>query len=170
MSVFREPPFEFDFTSAIGSYRHDEPLPDDGNNFWPGVDFRVVENARHIWIEVKSWSFKAILRRADRHKASRDWRIKVDSDSLRDAIVAKFFGTTAYLYWSGLGLPSRVHYVVLLEPPNRTSAALLGPFRDRLRDQFKNAQARPWGARISYEVVDLASFQARYPNYPVSWI
>lgn len=170
MSIFREPPFEFDFTSASASYRHDEPLPHDGNKVWPGVDFRVQEHSMQLWIEVKSWSFKAILKKAERHKASRDWRQKVASDSLRDAIVAKFVGTTAYLHWSGIGPPARVHYIVLLEPPDRASRPLLGPFRDRLRNEFKNATSSPWGRSISYEVVDLDAFQAKYPGYPVRWL
>lgn len=170
MSIFREPPFEFDFTAAPACFRHDEPLPHDGNNVWPGVDFSVQEHSRQLWIEVKSWSFKAILKKAERHKASRDWRLKVASDSLRDAIVAKFIGTTAYLHWSGIGLPERVDYIVLLEPPNRSSRPLLGPLRDRLRDEFKKANSRPWGTKISYEVVDLNGFRARCPRYLVDWL
>ena len=94
--------------------------------------------------------------------------VKDAADEFRDDIVAKFLGTTSYLVWSGNSLPSTVQYIVFLEPPDRGSRALLGPFQDRLRDQFKNAQARPWGKRIRYRVVDIAGFQKMFPNYPVN--
>ena len=74
----------------------------------------------------------------------------------------------SYLAWSGLGAPARVFYVVFLEPPSRGSAPLLNVFRECLRNEFKNAQATPWGAKIQYEVVDLARFQTLFPNYPVT--
>jgi hypothetical protein len=170
MSVYEESGFQFDFTSAIDSSIHDKDLPHDGNTFWPGVDFRVVESQREVWIEVKSWSFSRIHDKVERRTAQRDFAqklVKDATDEFRDEIVAKFFGTTSYLVWSGISVPPAVTYIVFLEPPNRGSRALLGPFQDRLRDQFKNAQARPWGKRITYRVVDMAGFHELFPNFLV---
>ena len=170
MSVYEESGFAFDFTAALNSAVHDKDAPHDGNTFWPGVDFRVFSTGKEVWVEVKSWSFKKILDSVERKSAKKDYRTKLlqgRADEFRDDIVGKFLGTTSYLAWSGLGVPNRVFYIVFLEPPDRGSAALLGPFRDRLRDEFKNAQSRPWGHKIMYEVVDLARFQSLFPNYPV---
>lgn len=170
MSIYRESGFEFDFTSSVRSVIHDKDVPHDGNTFWPGVDFRIFETDQQVWLEVKSWSFKAILERVERRRAKQDYNrklIEAGANAFRDDIVAKFLGTTCYLTWASLEIPDRVCYVVFLEPPDRGSRALLGPFQDRLRDQFKNAQARSWGRRIKYRVVDIALFQMEFPNYPV---
>ncbi len=168
MSVYRESGFEFDFSSARSSTIHDKAEPHDGNTFWPGVDFRIVEPEEDVWIEVKSWSYDLIRDRSERWRAARDWNERVGTDLLRDETVGKFFGTTAYLAWSERGLPPRVRYVVFLQPPTRKDRGLLGPFRERLRDEFKNAQAREWGRRIRFEVVDLELFRSLFPNYKVS--
>ena len=168
MSVYEESGFRFDLSAADHSVIHDKADLHDGNTFWPGVDFRVFEGDSQIWIEVKSWDFKMFLDRMERKQVKRDFFakfIKEGADEFRNAIVAKFLGTTCYLAWSGLGVPQSVHYVVFLEPPDRGSRPLLGPFQDRLRDQFKQAQARPWGHRITYQVVDLAEFQRQFSNY-----
>ena len=172
MSVYEESGFRFDFTSATESAIHDKADPHDGNTIWPGVDFRVLENDVEIWIEVKSWSLKQIRDRTERHQAKQDYYGKLNTgiDAFRDVIVHKFLGTTSSLAWSGLGVPKRVNYIVFLEPPNRGGRALLGPFQDRLRNQFKNAQARTWGSRIRYKVVDMVEFQTEFPNYPVARI
>lgn len=90
------------------------------------------------------------------------------ADEFREDIFNKFLGTTSYLAWSGLGIPDHVFYVVFLEPPNQGSAPLVNVFRERLRNEFKNAQATPWGQKIRYEVVDLTRFQTLFPNYPVT--
>ena len=170
MRIYEESGFRFDFTAANDSVIHDKADPHDGNTFWPGVDFRAIENNAHeIWIEVKSWDFKRFLDRTARKQAKGDFLAKFvreGAEEFRNDIVAKFLGATCYLAWSGTGIPQSVHYVVLLEPPDRGSRALLGPFQDRLRDQFKQAQARSWGHRIIYQVVDLAEFQRQFPNYP----
>jgi hypothetical protein len=171
MNIYHESGFAFDFSAAVGSVVHDKDAPHDGNTFWPGVDFRVLETDGQVWIEVKSWSFKTIIDKIERQQAKKDFAAKMiarSADEFRDDIVAKFLGTTCYLYWSGLELPQRVNYIVFLEPPDRGSRALLGPFQDRLRNQFKSAQARPWGRRIQYRVVDLAEFQKAFPKYPVT--
>lgn len=171
MSVYEESGLRFDFTSAQQSVLHDKDTPHDGNTFWPGVDFRVFESDRELWIEVKSWSFKRIVERTERQQAKKDFARKLlesATEEFRNDIVAKFLGTTAYLVWSGKGIPQLVYYVIFLEPPNRGSRALLGPFQTRLRDQFKNAQARPWGQRIKYKVVDMAEFRKEFPAYPVA--
>jgi len=171
MSVYQESGFEFDFTSAPYSIIHDKDFPQDGNTFWPGVDFRIFEAEREVWIEVKSWSFKLILDKIERRTAKKDFTrklLKDAADEFRNDIMAKFLGTTSYLVWSGNSIPHKVLYLVFLEPPDRGSRPLLGPFQDRLRDQFKNAQARrPWGKRIAYRVVDLKEYQQMFPNYPV---
>lgn len=173
MREYEEPPFRFDFRSATHSTKHDKQPPDDWNTFWPGVDFRVTEKDREVWIEVKSWKFKAMRDRAVRQHTQSDYYrklLKKDVEAFRDEIVTKFFGTTSYLVWSKMGIPETVYYVVFLEPPNRGSRALLGPFQTRLREQFKDARSRPWGKRIRYTVVDLAQFQQEFPTYPVTWL
>ena len=170
MSVYEESGFRFDFTAANNSVVHDKADPHDGNTFWPGVDFRVFENNDHqVWIEVKSWDFKTFLDRMERKRIKRDFLakfVKEGAEEFRNDIAAKFLGATCYLAWAGLGIPQSVCYVVFLEPPDRGSRPLLGPFQDRLRGQFKQAQARGWGHRITYQVVDLAEFQREFPNYP----
>jgi len=57
--------------------------------------------------------------------------------------------------------------VILLEPPRRSLTPTLATFQQRLRDEFKNAQARNWGGRITYKVVELNGFLAEFPDYPV---
>ena len=171
MSVYKESGFTFDFGAASAIAVHDKADPHDGNTFWPGVDFRVADGGREVWIEVKSWSYRRILDRVERRGAMKDYEAKLaqkTTEEFRDEIVAKFLGTSCYLGWSGLGIQPRVLYVVFLEPPDRGSRALLGPFRDRLRDEFKNAQARPWGKRIGHCVVDLQGFQQKLPGYTVT--
>ena len=137
--------------------------------FRPGVDFRVFESQREVWIEVKSWSFKLIHDRIERRTARKDFTqklLKDATDEFRNDIITKFSGTTSYLVWSGNTIPRAVLYIVFLEPPNRGGRALLGPFQDRLRNQFKNAQARPWGKRIAYRVVDISGYQHISPVIP----
>ncbi len=178
MTLYQESGFRFDFTAASHSAIHDRGGPDednlntatprDGNTFWPGIDFRVTEDSREVWVEVKSWSYKLILQKDERLKARKDYTRKMGADEFRADILQKFLGTTSYLAWSGMTVPTRVFYVVFLEPPDRSSAALLLPFQDKLRHEFKNAQARPWGGKIKYEVVDLARFRALFPTYPVT--
>ena len=166
MSIYEESGFQFDFTAANFSAIHDKATPHDGNTIWKGIDFRVFENNDHqIWIEVKSWDLKRFANQPARRKAKDQFCAKLTENGADD-IVRKFLGTTCYLAWSGLGIPQSVHYVVFLEPPDRGSRPLLGPFQDRLRGQFKQAQARDWGGRITYQVVDLAQFQRQFPNYP----
>jgi len=168
VSVFEESGFRFDFAKADKSVIHDKTTAEnDGNTIWPGIDFRIFEQKRQVWVEVKSWSFKKIVDKAERHHASRDYRIKMGADGFRDDILAKFLGTTSYLVWSNRGIPSKVLFVVFLEPPNRGSRALLLPFQDRLRDTFKNLRQQPWGGRIGYVVVDMQAFMSVLPDYPV---
>ncbi len=177
MRLYKESGFLFDFTAANHSTIHDKGGPDednpdaaitrDGNTFWHGVDFRVMEDSQEVWIEVKSWSTQQINQQMAWRSIDKDYKTRTKANELRDEIIDKFLGTTSYLTWSGTGIPNRVLYVVLLQPPNRRSAPLLLPFRDRLRDKFKNAQSRSWGGRIVYEVVDLAQFQSLFPHYPV---
>ncbi len=170
MSTFDESGFRFDFSAASsGAIIHDKNDDGcDGNTFWPGVDFRVKEAPQEVWIEVKSWSLQSILERASRRGAGRDFALKMAADQFRDDIVAKFLGTTSFLAWSGIGIPQKVKFVVFLEPPNRASRALLSPFKDRLCDEFKNAQARPWGRKLGFMVVDFELFASEFPTYPVS--
>ena len=130
----------------------------------------MFEESRELWIEVKSWSFKRIVDRTERRTAKRDFARKLinrAADEFRTEITLKFLGTTSYIAWSRLGIPETVRYVVFLEPPDRGSRPLLGPFQDRLRDQFKNAQARRWGRRIQFKVADLPEFQREFPDYPI---
>lgn len=174
MRIYQESGFSFDFRAALHSVVHDKAEPfGDGNAFWPAIDFRVVESDYEVWIEVKSWSFKAILDRVARRSAKKDFEsklLKKGADEFRNDIVGKFLGTTSYLAWSGHKLPASVCYVVFLEPPDRGTRPLLGPFQDRLRDEFKNAQGRAWGKRIQYWVVDLSGFNKDFPQYPVTRI
>ncbi len=172
MSVYEESGFRFDFTAATRSVIHDKADPHDGNTFWPGIDFRVFEENNHqVWVEVKSWSFKRILESSERKQAKKDYQSKLTgkaADEFRRDIVDKFLGTSCYLSWSGLGLPQTVSYAIFLEPPDRGTRALLGPFQDRLRDAFKNAQIRSWGSGISYAVVDISGFEGIFPAYSVT--
>ena len=170
MSIYEESGFLFDFTSASNSTIHDKAFPNDGNTFWPGVDFRVFEGHREVWIEVKSWRRKLVHDKVERRTTQKDFARKLIDDAaseFRDDIVSKFLGTTSYLAWSGNDIPRAVLYIVFLEPPNRGSRPLLLSFQDRLRDQFKNAQTRSWGKRIAYRVVDMAGFQELFPHYAV---
>jgi hypothetical protein len=170
LSIFDESRFRFDFSAASGGATIHDKNDDgcDGNTVWPGVDFRVKEANKEVWIEVKSWSLQSILDRASRRGAHRDFTIKMAADQFRDDIVAKFLGTTSFLAWSGIGIPQKVNFVVFLEPPNRATRALLSPFKDRLRDEFKNAQARAWGRKLGFMVVDFELFTSEFPAYPVT--
>jgi hypothetical protein len=169
--VIEESGFRFDFSQARDYRLHDKTGErGDGNTIWSGIDFRIIEHDHEVWIEVKSWSFKRIFDRVQQTTAKKDWQKKMgeELERFRDDILQKFLGTTAYLAWSGTPLPDRVVYVVFLEPPDAGSAALLGPFRDRLRDRFKNAQARTWGRRIQYDVYNLPRFSLEFPQYLVT--
>lgn len=172
MNIYEEPPFSFDFSLAKQCARHDKPSPEDGNTFWPGVDFRIIESNREVWIEVKSWKCKSLQNRTERKRIQSDFDKKFvnkDIDEFRDAIVSKFLGTTCYLAWSGIGVPNKVCYIIFLEPPNRGSNPFLLTFARHLGNGFKNAQARSWGRRIQVKVVNMTEFQRELP-YPVIWI
>jgi hypothetical protein len=173
MRRYKESGFWFDFRAANDSVIHDKEMdsdgnPQDGNTCWPGVDFRVFENDREVWVEVKSWSHKYIRGFAQQNKSRRDFLSKIRSDEFRYKIFGKFIGTTSYLIWSGKHIPERVFYVVFLEPPNRGSLPLAMAFGERIREEFKNVNNRPWGNRIRYIVVDMARFQSQFPNYSVT--
>jgi hypothetical protein len=170
MKEIVERPFCFRFPDTVHCVRHDGTDPgDDGNKIWHGIDFRIIGPPREVWVEVKSWSFKKILERSQRHAAKRDYSLRTAGLELRDEIVQKFLATSAVLSWAGIDFPSKVLFVVLLEPPNSGVRPLLGPFHDVLREEFKNAQSKPWGRRIAFKVVDKNGYSALFPGYEVDW-
>ena len=153
---------EFDFSGAVTAVRHDESPPKgEGNKVWPGVDFRVDEGSREIWIEVKSWRRK---NQAERIAADKEFPKVLASEEFRAWIVDKFLGTTAYLAWTGAFAPKPLIYVVLLDFPRRDHRALLGPFNQRLRATFP--KTAPWTHSITHVVVDLETFQKQFARYP----
>lgn len=171
MKRIDEHPFKFLFPDGTDCKKHDSTLlGDDGNKIWQGIDIRVVEHSREVWVEVKCWSFKKILERARRHATKRDFQLRAASVDLRNEIVQKFLTTTAFLSWSRIGVPEKVLFEVFLEPPNAGSSPLLGPSRDALRDEFKNAQSRPWGNRIAFRVVDKQGCARLFTTYQVDWL
>ncbi|MBC7528100.1 MAG: hypothetical protein H7308_11175, partial [Chthonomonadaceae bacterium] len=93
MSTYDESNFRFDFTQAQRSVIHDKAEPHDGNTFWKGVDFRVFEAKREVWIEVKSWSSMR-FRDPDERKSAKIKFVKEkmgdEIEKFRDEIVNKF--------------------------------------------------------------------------------
>ena len=158
----QESGIEFDFTSAVAAVRHDESPPKgEGNKVWPGVDFRVDEGSRELWIEVKSWVRK---KQAEQIAADREFPKALASEDLRMWIVDKFLGTTAYLAWTGAFVARRVLYVIVLDSPRRDRTALLGAFSQRLRASFP--KTHPWTHPVVHLVTDLETFQTQFVQYP----
>ena len=162
MRIVEESGIEFDFTNAASLALHDRARPTgEGNGTWPGVDFRVDEGARELWIEVKSWVRKT---QPERVAAEKEFPKVLASEDLRVWIVDKFLGTTAFLAWTGTFAPKEVIYVVLFDSSRRDRTALLVSFKDRLRASFPKTS--PWTHRIDYVVLDLETFQTVFPHFP----
>lgn len=158
----------FEFDASPDTVKHDD-TPGDGNNVWPGVDFRVPLTSGELWLEVKSWSARGKHNPSERLEMNFAWSKKIEAGLLHDELVCKFLGTTAFLYWNGQALPLRVDYLVLLHPPSRSSSPLMGPLNDKMRSTFGKARSR-WPGRIGQRVVTLDGFRIRYPQFPVTQI
>ena len=158
----QESGIEFDFTGANAVVRPDkEPF----GGVWPNVDFRVDEGTRELWIEVKSWHPSRFKTFEERTAKTNEFLGNVASDRFREKLVAKFLGTTAYLAWTGTFEPKKVLYVLLLDsaPLRSDQAALLGPFKDKLKQAFP--KAHPWSHFITHVVMDLETFQRQFARY-----
>lgn len=94
---FLEKHIEFDFSNALNAIRHGV-TPGDGNTVWKGVDFRLSEANREVWIEVKDYSDPAV---PEKHQqdAGEKFGKDVSNNDFRFLIEAKFTGTVAYLAW-----------------------------------------------------------------------
>jgi len=78
---------------------------------------------------------------------------------------SKFFGTAAFLAWTGQFIPSKVTYVVVLEPPRLLDKALLGTFmQQRLAPAFPSPNA--WIHPLNCIVIDVSDWNLLYPNLP----
>ena len=163
MRIVEESGIEFDFTAAASVMRPDK---EPSGGVWPNVDFRVDEGERELWIEVKSWHPSRFKTQSERIAKTKEFIGKLSSDELRKKLVAKFLGTSAYLAWTGVFVPKKVIYVMLLdsEPLRRDQAALLVSFKDRLKPRFPTTP--PWTHSITHVVMDLETFQARFARYP----
>lgn len=162
MSGLRESGIEFDFSAATAVVRPDK---EPSGGVCPNVDFRVDEATRKLWIEVKSWHpsrFKTVDERAAK---TREFLGKLTSGEFREKLVAKFLGTSAYPAWTGTFVAKPLTYVIVLDsaPLRRDQAALLGPFKDKLKQSFP--KAAPWRAPIAHVVMDLETFRTQFAHY-----
>ncbi|HRJ28026.1 MAG TPA: hypothetical protein PLO61_11025 [Fimbriimonadaceae bacterium] len=167
MSKVVESGIEFDFSQALEVKKHDRPVNEDGegNLIWNGVDFRVRLPQEWLWIEVKHWDAAQIP--AQHLEGQRDSFIeKMSSESFGLEMRSKFFGTSAFLAWSGGFQASKVVFVLVFEPPKPLDKALLGTFwQQRIRSAFPSKN-HPWTHQISSVVMDVEAWNLAYPELP----
>lgn len=167
MSVEIESGIEFDFRAADVVKKHDQPVTrgGEGNLIWKDVDFRVQLDTHWLWVEVKSWDLSRIspVRRGGQQ---RRYVSKLASEEFGLELRSKFFGTTAFLAWSGTFHPSHVVYVIVIQPPRPLDKALLITFWDRrLRSAFPSLNP-PWTHTLSCAVLDVNDWNRVYPEFP----
>lgn len=157
---------EFDFSAASHVFEHDTQCPRckgvsqaDGNSLWPGVDFRLWDDAGWIWLEVKNW----------RVSARNAYRKKMRSGAFAAEMREKFLGTAAYLAWraDAAALPAGLTLVFLFQPPAGADPVLRGVFLQLLRNQLHNA-LQPVGLRLA--LVDVSSWNDHFSIYPAKQI
>lgn len=149
---------EFDFSSATEVHEHDRTVPNcsgntsaDGNNAWPGVDFRIRDDDGWIWLEVKHWP-RGPGRFAGKMKS------KAFALEVRD----KFLGTTAHLAWRGQFTAVNVRYILLFQPPPTADPALLTPFADLIRRALPVAHVQA----VRLALMSLDEWTQRFEAYP----
>lgn len=158
MSVFQESDLEFDFTVAASAVKHDAT-----NTVFPGVDFIVDETTRWLWVEVKNWEGSSVPARR-RGGQRRAFLAKIKSRPyFSDTLRGKFTGTLAYLALTSNHPTKEILYVALLESPRMDSALMLHA-TNRLNGLVKRDSI--WHFHVSAVVLDLAEWQARFPDYP----
>lgn len=165
MRIEEESGIEFDFTNAISVIRHDKPLPHgDGNTIWKGVDFRIKNaNAAWIWLEVKSWDPRGIILE-DQESSRTDFYSKLMTKEFGAELRSKFYGTTAFLAWTGAFEPTDVTFVVLLQPPHPIDKALLGTLSESIRSAFPQKKAI-WTHNLSFALADVDEWNKSYPDF-----
>ncbi len=164
MAVVVESGIEIDFTAAAAVLRHDGVGPGcDGNTTWKGIDFRVDDTGRWLWVEVKSWDPAIVLPPRRRGGAQRSFVAKMKSKPFADEMRGKFWGTTAFLSWTARFTPSDVVFVLLFQPPRPLDKALLGTFQTRMQSLVP--RTIPWTHSLTVAVMDVADWNARFPTY-----
>lgn len=167
MRIEAESGIEFDFSAATDLRKHDKPLihGGEGNSVWKGIDFRVELPGEWLWIEVKSWDLSSIAP-ARRGGQQRRFVSKMKSEVFGLELRSKFFGTTAFLAWTGSFQPTKVVYVLILQPPRPLDKALLVTFWDmRLKPAIPSPNP-PWTHSLSCAVVDVNDWNLLYPTLP----
>jgi hypothetical protein len=158
VSIFIESEIEFDFTRSSLAVKHDA-----ANTIFPGVDFIIEEPHRWIWVEVKNWE-GASVPAARRGGQRRSFLSKLRSNVFyTDTLRAKFTGTTTYLVLTGNHPKKEVLYIALLESPKMESA-LMGHASRKLSQLIKRDSL--WQITVNAAVMDLAEWNARFPEYP----
>ena len=153
-----ESDLSFDFSAAALCDKHDTT-----NTVFPGVDFIVEETGRQIWLEVKNWEGASVPARR-RGGQRRAFLARMKSKTyFSDVLRTKFIGTCAYMTLTNTPPTKEILFIALLESP-RIDSALLSHVNTRLRGLI--ARPRIWHLPISAVVVNLAEWQARFPQYP----
>jgi hypothetical protein len=165
MNIVEESGILFNFERALRVFNHDK-TDGDGNNIWNGVDFRIELEEEEIWLEVKNWNNSAI---PEHHKAeaaakaSNQFLSKEFARELR----AKFYGTSAYLSWTGQFQPKNTIFVILLEVKHLD---LDSPLRLTLHERTISALfpggSNRWTHRLRGGIVDLKGWNQWYPTMP----
>lgn len=115
-----------------------------------------------MWLEVKNWEGASVPARR-RGGQRRSFLAKITSNAYySDTLRAKFIGTLAYLTLTNRSPTKPILYVVLLEAP-RMTLAYKSFAQSRLRSLIQRSS---WHVPVTTLVVDLAEWQARFPQYP----
>ena len=170
----------FDFGAALSCDKHDAT-----HNVFDGVDFIVKEAGQFIWLEVKNFE-KSSFTPAERDEAEQKFlakmtqrkRDKEEYDFFRDELRAKFIGTAAFFWLTGVPVTMPIVYVILLKSPRFDSALRLHATSSMRRLIPSNGtKAARWTTPIPFHrlaqvvnvaVVDAAEWNARFPQYPAT--
>jgi hypothetical protein len=156
---------EFDFNLAEKVFTHDingqctGEYGRDDNSLWPGVDFRLKDATGWIWLEVKNWRISA------RNTYMRKMKSKAFALEMRE----KFLGTAAFLASKKDpdALPRPLTLIFLFQPQHGADPALRSASQQFIRDQLRSALTP---LDIRFAVLDIASWNNRFPDYPARQI
>ena len=153
--------FRFDISSEV--HTHDPNCHCDGtyfrddNSLWPGVDFRLLDGAGWLWLEVKNW------RISKRNAYARKMKDEAFAIEMRE----KFLGTAAFLASrkDPNALPRPLTLVFLFQPPYGADPGLRGIGYELIRNKIHNALTP---LNISFAVVDVEIWNRKFPDYPAN--
>ena len=167
MHKLREKDIEIDFSGAIDSLKFDQTTVRERPDFhdlheMPKVDFIVELKDSIYFIEIKDPEPFELENRTERRFLQ-----KVESGKLENSLVNKYICTFLFR-WAECKLEKSVHFIILTSLDD----GLTANFNDVLMKRFKDVMKRlsRWSRfpMASCQVLNLKSWSAVYPHWPVT--